>query len=83
MTLVEVPDRRREPERADRADAADAEDQLLVEAHLAAADVEDCGDRPVGVGVLGDVGVEEQDRDASDLGHPHRHGQVAAGQRRP
>ena len=41
VALVEVPDRRREPEGPDRPDAADAEDELLVEAHLAAADVED------------------------------------------
>ena len=55
-----------------RADAADAEDELLVEPHLAAADVQDVGDRPVGVVVLGHVRVEQQDRHAADLGDPDR-----------
>ena len=81
VALVEVPDRRGEPERPDRADAADAEDQLLVEAHLAAPDVEDVGDRPVRGRVLRDVGVEQEDRDPADLGDPDRDGQVAIGQR--
>ena len=47
VALVEVPDRRVQPERADGAHAADAEDELLVEPHLAAADVQDVGDRAV------------------------------------
>ena len=81
MALVEVPRGRLEAERPDRPDAADAEDQLLVQAHLAAADVEDVRDRAVGLVVLGQVGVEEQDRHASDLGEPHRDGQLAARQR--
>ena len=67
-----------EAERPDGAHAADAQDELLVEAHLAAADVQDVGDRPVGVGVLGDVRVEQEDRHAADLGDPDRDGQVAA-----
>ena len=69
VALVQVPDRRLDPERPERPDAADAEDELLVEPHLAAADVEDVGDRPVGVAVLGDVGVEQEDRRPADLGH--------------
>ncbi len=56
------------------------EDELLVEAHLAAADVQDVGDRPVRVGVLGQVRVEQQDRHAPDLGEPHGDRQVAPGQ---
>ena len=80
VALVEVPDRGREAERPDRADAADAEDELLVEAHLAAADVQDVGDRPVGIGVLGQVRVEQEDRDAPDLGDPDGDGQVATRQ---
>ena len=52
VALVEVPDRRRQAEGPDRAHAADAEDQLLVQAHLAAADVQDVGDRAVRDGVL-------------------------------
>ena len=70
MALVEVPDGRLDAERPERPHAADAEDELLVEAHLAAADVEDVGDRPVGLGVLREVGVEQQDRHAADLGEP-------------
>ena len=77
VALVEMPDRRGEPQLADRPDAADAEDQLLVEAHLATADVQDVGDRPVGLGVLRQVRVEQEDRDAADLGDPHRDVQVA------
>ena len=68
-------------ELAQRPHAADAQDELLVEAHLAAADVQDVGDRAVRVVVVGDVGVEQQDRHAADLGHPHGGVQVAAGQR--
>ena len=70
MALVQVPDGRGDAERAERAHPADAQDELLVEAHLAAADVEDVRDRPVGLGVLRDVGVEQEDRDPADLGDP-------------
>ena len=80
VALVQVPDRRLDPERPQRADAADAEDELLVEAHLAAADVEDVRDRAVGVVVLGDVGVEQEDRHPADLDAPDRDLEVAAGQ---
>ena len=62
-------------ERPQRPDAADAEHELLVEPHLAAADVEDVGDRAVGVVVLGHVGVEQQHRHAADLGDPDRDGE--------
>ncbi len=48
------------------ADAADAEQQLLKQAVLAAAAVETVGDRPQSVLVLGHVGVEQQQRDATD-----------------
>ena len=81
VALVEVPDRGREVELAQRPDAADAEDELLVEAHLAAADVQDVGDRAVRVVVVGDVGVEQQDRHPADLGDPDGGVQVAAGER--
>ena len=77
VALVEVPDRRRQPERPDGPHAADAQDELLVEAHLAAADVQDVGDRPIGVGVFRQVGIEEEDRHPADLGDPHRDRQVA------
>ena len=41
-----------------------------MQAHLAAADVEDVGDRPVGGVVVGDVRVEQQQRHAAHLGEP-------------
>ena len=71
MALVEMPHRRLETERAEGPDAADAEHQLLVQAHLAAADVQDVGDRPVLDRVIGDVGVEQEHGHATDLGQPH------------
>ena len=58
------------PELPQRPNPADAEDELLVEPHLAAADVEDVGDRAVRVVVVGDVGVQQQHRHAADLGDP-------------
>ena len=81
VAFVEVPDRRREPERADRPHAADAEHELLVEAHLAAADVQDVGDRAVLLRVLGHVRVEQQDRHAADLGEPDGDRELAVGER--
>ena len=80
VALVEVPDRRLDAERPQRPDPADAEDELLVEPHLAAADVEDVGDRPVGVAVVGDVGVEQEHRRPADLGEPDRDLEVATRQ---
>src|SRR5207247_424892 len=52
--------------------AADPEDELLVQAHLAPADVEDARDRAVRWGVVRDVGVEQKERHAPDLRDPHR-----------
>ena len=80
VALVEVPDRGRDAQRPQRAHAADAQHQLLVEAHLAAADVEDVGDRAVRVVVVGQVRVQQQDRHPADLRDPHGGEQVAAGQ---
>ena len=65
-----------------RADAADAEQELLLEALLAAAAVEPLGDDPGGVVVAGDVGVEEQQRHPADLGLPHVGPQVTAARQR-
>ena len=48
------------------ANAANAQDQLLAQAHLAAAHVEDVGDRPVGRIVGRNVGVQQQERHAAD-----------------
>ena len=47
VALVEVPGRRLDAQGSQRAHAADAQDQLLVQPHLAAAHVQDVGDRPV------------------------------------
>ena len=67
---------------AERADAADAEQQLLAEPVLAGAAVEPVGHVAVVVGVVLDVGVEQQQRHPADLGHPDPGDQRrAAGQR--
>ena len=58
-------------ERADGAHAADAEQQLLQQAVLAAAAVEAVGDAAHLLGVRRRLGVEEQQRDAPDVGDPH------------
>jgi hypothetical protein len=70
VALVDVPGRRLDPQRFERAGAADAEQDLLAEAHLAAAHVERRGDRAIRRMVDRQVGVEQQHRDASDLGPP-------------
>ena len=63
------------------AHAAHAEEHLLLEALLAAAAVEPVGDVAGGLVVLRDVGVEQEQRHASDLGTPHVGVQLpAAGQ---
>ena len=72
VAFVEVPDRGLDAQRLDGPHAAGAQDQLLVEAHLAAADVEDVGDRPVRLVVVGNVRVEEEHGDAPHLGAPDR-----------
>ena len=48
------------------------EQDLLADALLDAAAVEPVGDEPVLLGVLLDVGVEEVERDATDLRLPER-----------
>ena len=63
---------------AQRAHAADAEQQLLQEAVLAAAAVEAVGDVAERVLVLGDVGVEQQQRHAADRDLPDPRVQRAA-----
>ncbi len=80
VALVEVPDRGLDAEGLERPDAARAEHQLLVEAHLAAANVENVGDRPVRLGVVRDVGVEQQDRHSPDLDQPHGRVEIPIGQ---
>ena len=65
-------------ERPDRAHPAHAEQQFLAEPVVAAAAVQPVGDL-VQVGlVLLHVGVEQQQRDPADLGHPDLRGQLPA-----
>ncbi len=80
VAFVQVPDRGRDAEGLERANAAGAEHQLLVEAHLAAADIEDVGDRPVRLGVVRYVRIQQEDRNAPCLDQPHRGVEVAPGQ---
>ena len=70
MTLVDVPDARLQPEHADRPHAADAEHDLLAEPHVVAGVVQACGDAPVVFRVFLDFGVEQEERDRSDLHAP-------------
>ena len=56
---------------AHRPHAADAEQHLLAQAVVLVAAVEPVGDHPLGRRVLLDVAVEQQQRDAADLGPPH------------
>ena len=58
-------------ERLEGPDAADAEEDLLAEAVLDVAAVEPVGDPAQVIGVLVDVGVEQVERDAPDVGPPH------------
>ncbi len=57
------------------AHAADAEQHLLLQPVLAAAAVEPVGDLALGGAVLLDVGVEQQQRHAADLGDPDAGGE--------
>ena len=67
------------PERPQRPHATDAQDQLLVKSHLAAADVQDVGDRAIGWVVDRVVRVEEQHRHPPDLDGPDVDLDVAPG----
>ena len=80
VALVEVPHGGVDADGAQGADAAHAEHDLLAEPHLAAADVEDVGDRPVRRIVVRHVGVEQEERHAAHLGDPHGGVDVAAGE---
>ena len=73
MAFIEVPRGGRDAQGAERPDATDTQDQLLVQAHLAAADVEGMGDGPVALVVEGRVRVQQQQRHAADLDHPDGH----------
>ena len=63
---------------AQGAHATDAEEHLLLEALLATAAVEAVGDVAGGLVVVRDVGVEQQQRHATDLGAPHVRVQLTA-----
>ncbi len=71
VALVQVPRAWLDSQSSQGANATDAEDHLLVQPHLAAADVEDVGDRPVRLVVVGNIRVEQQQRHAADLSSPH------------
>jgi len=72
MSLVQVPCGRLDAEPAQGPHAADPEHDLLAEPHLATADVEDVGDRPVAPLVGGDIGVQQEERHATHLRQPDR-----------
>jgi hypothetical protein len=71
VALVHVEDRRVEAQPANRAYATDAEHELLVQAVLTVAAVELVRDRPRPRGIAVDVGVEQVQRNATDLHAPH------------
>ena len=57
--------------RGDGAGTADAEHKFLLEPVEPVAAVEPVGDRPVGDHIGGEVGVKQQQRDATDIKTPH------------
>ena len=71
VAFVHVVDRRLEPHGVEGVDAADAEHDLLLDAHFEIAAVELRRDEPVFEPVFGDVGVEQEERDAADHHLPH------------
>ena len=70
VALVDVEDLGKPVERLEGPHAADAEQDLLADALLDATAVETVGDEADVVGVLVDVGVEQEQRDAADPGLP-------------
>ena len=66
-------------ERMQRPDAADAQEQLLADPDPGVAAVEPRGQRPVRLGVLGHVRVEQQQRRPPDLDPPDPRVQDAGG----
>jgi len=81
VALVEVHDGRVDVHRAQRAHATDPEHRVLGEAQVALADVQARRDEAVGRGVLGPVGVEQQERDAADLDAPDLRDDLPVGDR--
>ena len=72
VAFVDVPDRRFDREGFEGPDAADAEDHLLAKAHLPAPNIERVGDGSIRKVVFGYVGVEQDQRDPSDIELPYR-----------
>ena len=70
MALVEVHDRRVDPQRPQSAHAAHAEQQVLGEAQVARAGVQARADPARDGAVLGPVGVEQEERHAPDVDAP-------------
>ncbi len=88
VALVEVPCRRLDAQGAQGTHAAHAEHDLLVQAHLAPADVQDVRDRTILRRVLRHVRVEQQEGHAAHLHPPDRAldrppGQVHRHEQRP
>ena len=81
VALVHVRAGDLEAERLDGAQAADAEQDLLAEAVELVSAVELAGDAAQLGRVLGDVGVEEDERDAADVDLPRGEAQRALGER--
>ena len=80
VALVEVVDGRADVEQLEGSAPADAEDDLLAQAVLDLAAVEAVGHTLLVGGVALDVGVEQVEGHAPDLGPPHLKGRHAAGQ---
>ncbi len=80
MALVGVEDLGVESQGFQGADTADAEEDLLAQPVLHVAAVEAVGHGTDLVGVVLDVGIEEVERDAPDVGPPHLGLQRLAGQ---
>jgi hypothetical protein len=81
VALVEVHDARLDPHRLQRAHAADAEQHVLGQARVLVADVQARGDPARGLGVLGPVRVEQEQRHAADVHAPDLRDDLRVGDR--
>ena len=81
VPLVDVPDRRTQPQQLQRAQPADAEHDLLADAGLLVAAVEPRGDVAVGRVVLREVRVQQEQRDPSHAHEPDEDGDLALADR--
>ncbi len=79
MSLVDVPDRRRDAERGEGAHAADAEDDFLLDARGAVAAIETVRDGAVGGAVLWQRRVEQVKPHMADARLPHLEHDIAPG----